>query len=101
MKPGRYRLHDGSYITVSTVRYHRNGVGGCGFFAVRFTYRGGDEFIGIVADDGTPARPETFVIDPSNLGNCQRGHDWFGKALERAVASRREEAFDWKDEVRA
>jgi hypothetical protein len=98
MKPGRYRLHDESYITVSTVRYHRNGVGGLGFFAVRFTYRGGDEFIGIVTDD---KRPEVFVVDPSNLGNCQRGHDWFGPALQRAVRERGEEAFGWKDEVRA
>lgn len=99
-KPGRYKLRDGSAITVTTVRYHRNGVGGAGFWAVRFTYPqsdvGATEFIGIVQDGA--GHEEVYVIDPSNLGNTMRGADWFGDALKRACVARRDEAFGWWDE---
>lgn len=106
MKPGRYKLHDpNESITVLRARYHRNGVGGEGFCALRFTFEG-QELIGIVTEHPKTSKWdsgfEAYVINPRNLADTKRGHDYFGPALFRATQARRAELHSWEsDEVAA
>ena len=68
------------FLRVEDVKYHRNGVGGPGFYAVAFSYDGTD-FTGVVdADNGL-----VYVTDNGDVRNTMRGHDFFGDALVRAV----------------
>ena len=80
---GYYKLRedDGEKIKVTEIERHRNGIGGLGFTAVRFEYKG-TEFIGTFDDEG-----RVQVINPNELRQSMRGHDYFGEAIRRAVVN--------------
>lgn len=92
MSKSKYRLHDGTYIRVDleAVVRHRNGVGGDGFYAVPFTSPGNGELLGIVTDSSWDADQgvHVYVVDPKDITNTLRGHDYFGRALVKAVNAR-------------
>lgn len=79
-------------ITVSSICYHRNGVGGAPFWVIRFTEREGTEardMLGIVFDE--PAHVAVFDFHLLAAGvtafglNSWRG-DCYESALRQAVA---------------
>jgi hypothetical protein len=81
-------------IRRTRVRYHRNGVGGEGFFAVTFVTGTGvrtTEWLGIVFTDedeetGTTRLSERVaVVDLASPLTPYRGHDEFGPALLEAI----------------
>lgn len=100
----KYTLRDGETMTVTEIERHRNGIGGLGFYAVRFIMNGPEftrydtpdgkyaegataiyenadtEFIAIYDDDGRVA-----VVAPGDLSRTMRGHDYFGPFVLKAV----------------
>lgn len=105
MRPGKYDLGYGhGSITVTNVKYHRNGIGGDGFYVVRFSSVMDDGvergLIGMVrtgprTDNG---RFDAYVVNPADIRDTLRGHDYFGDALFRATKNRQDEAFGWQAE---
>lgn len=83
-----------STIKVNQVRYHRNGVGGEGFFAVGFTFReDGVEHrlvATVVASEGVLGEVDglcqVYVIDPADLDSRWRG-DVFAAELLTVVTA--------------
>lgn len=99
-------MHD-PQVTVHDVAYHRNGVGGAGFYAVSFTWLDQDSdvaqdhertMLGIVFSEGDAIDTDSVdgriaVIDTElaaqqwvGYGNTFRGNDTFGPRLIEAVA---------------
>ena len=86
-------------ITLLELDYHRNGVGGEGFFAARFTVNSVDgggpgEFLAIIFDGpGQVAAVRTdhvFAEHGIKFGwNSWRGNDSYGPALREAIADYR------------
>lgn len=70
--------------SIQSVSYHRNGVGGQGFYAVEFT-SDNTALHAIVINaetDADAASPlEAFVTTPGKPGEAWRGTDHFGPAL--------------------
>ena len=89
----RMKLHDGTFMELTTpFEYHRNGVAGDGFYTVKFRYAD-EEFVAVLAsasfyDDSVKTERShvyTYVVNPDNLAETMRGHDFFGPALVRAL----------------
>lgn len=68
-------------LAVHQVRYHRNGVGGDGFYAVAFTYRRRPMLATVFDDHGTIA-----VVNPEDVNDRYRG-DMFEDELRTIVNS--------------
>jgi hypothetical protein len=79
------RSHDG-WVRASEITYHRNGVGGEGFYAVRF-YEGRDHYLGTVPGGDPPDASDIRVVRLTGGGvdispdARVRGSDVFGPAL--------------------
>ncbi len=75
-----FPLHDGTKMTVTGVKYHRNGIAGPGFYAVAFTHED-RSFTGVAdADSGL-----VYVTENGDIEATMRGHDFFGDAIIRAI----------------
>ena len=72
------------------VIYHRNGIGGVGFYMIHFVYDK-QELFGIVYTDidkngyDCGICSETAVINPMDINDCKRGYDYFGEFLYEVV----------------
>ena len=69
-----------AWYEISSIRYHRNGVGGAGFFAVHFHFKDKDfdhDFIAVLEAD-TEEYGKCYVIMPSNPEQCMRGDNFEG-----------------------
>ena len=98
-------------IVINSVGYHRNGVGGTGFYVIAFTSKDDDDndtlsMLGIVFPqhdkDGNVKdehTPETAVICVSPTVNtverCFRGADFFGAALNKAIKKFEKNDYKW------
>lgn len=68
---------------VTHAEYHRNGVGGEGFWEVRFTTDAGNgESIGVIA---ILTDSECYVVTPSDIRQHWRGTDYFREPLRRFI----------------
>lgn len=71
-------------IEVKEVAFHRNGVGGVGFYAVLFTWETGDgvqDFVGIVFDE--PGMCAVVSLDLVNTCGVKFGENsWRGDVVE-------------------
>lgn len=66
---------------VHSVAYHRNGVGGEGFYCVQFEHED-RRLLAVVTDQGDDARlNEAYVVTPEHPEQSWRGTDHFGNAL--------------------
>ena len=87
-------------IKTQEVAYHRNGIGGDGFYVVRFTTSGDSEtrgrpMLGILFDEpGAVAVLDIGLLADGVIAftkNSWRGADSFGAALRRAINKEVEE----------
>lgn len=84
-------------IVVQQIEYNRNGVGGDGFYAVKFTTPndrdfGKVNFIGIVPSQAVTTkeyRSDIYVISPKTLELNWRGADYYGDKLIKAIIDHR------------
>lgn len=84
---------------VHSIAYHRNGIGGLGFYAVEFTLNEAPRprLLAIVPTDTTQADElsrEAFTVQPDKPGEGWRGSDHFNAALREVIR-----AAKWPHEV--
>jgi hypothetical protein len=80
---------DGAEYIIRSIRYHRNGVGGNGFFAVHFHFKDedfNDEFLAVLedVDDEKEQFGACYVVIPSKPEQCMRG-DHFERDLRDII----------------
>lgn len=85
-------------ITNISVKYHRNGIGGEGFFAINFRYTDegedpayGGELIGTIPDAGEDDRTcngRCYIVNPGRSDLCYRG-DNFEPCLRECITAER------------
>lgn len=80
----RRKLPDGSYIEVVEVVFHRNGIGGREFWAMRV--RDVSRNLNLIATCDEEGNVQ--VLDPEDLTVTFRGHDFYGPAIRRALGRR-------------
>lgn len=83
------RAKDGVGIAVQEVAYHRNGVGGAPFYAVRFQWTDDDhkprQMVGVVFEE--PYTVAVLDIEELGRGNIAfaQGNSWRGDHFEEAL----------------